>query len=84
MAQKTCTHSKIVHPAVEMCTPGAGCTLNFGHYKTILLFFCQHFYKLYNRKNTLCNMSYLRNAIYVLSFIIILISRVYRKTRGLP
>ena len=22
---------EIVHPAVKMCTPGAGCTLNFGH-----------------------------------------------------
>ena len=25
------TPPKIVHPAVEVCTPGAGCTLNFGH-----------------------------------------------------
>ena len=26
-----CTPPKIVHPAAEMCTPGAGCTPNFGH-----------------------------------------------------
>ena len=25
------TPPKIMHPAVEMCAPGAGCTLNFGH-----------------------------------------------------
>ena len=30
-AHTECTPPKIVHPAVEMCTPGAGCTLNFGH-----------------------------------------------------
>ena len=27
-----CTPPKIVHPAVKMCAPGAGCTLNFGHW----------------------------------------------------
>ena len=26
-----CTSPKTVHPAAEMCTLGAGCTLNFGH-----------------------------------------------------
>ena len=30
-AHTGCTPPKIMHPAVEMCTPGAGCTLNFGH-----------------------------------------------------
>ena len=30
-AHTGCTPPKIVHPAMEMCTPGAGCTLNFGH-----------------------------------------------------
>ena len=30
-AHTGCTPAKIVHPAVEICTPGAGCTLNFGH-----------------------------------------------------
>ena len=30
-AHTGCTPPKIVHPAVEMCMPGAGCTLNFGH-----------------------------------------------------
>ena len=28
-----CTPPKIVHPAMEMCMPGAGCTLNFEHCK---------------------------------------------------
>ena len=31
-AHTGCTPPKIVHPAVEMCTPGAGCTLNFVHW----------------------------------------------------
>ena len=26
-----CTAFKIMHPAAELCTPGAGCTLNFQH-----------------------------------------------------
>ena len=26
-----CTGFKCVHPAAKMCTPGAGCTLNFEH-----------------------------------------------------
>ena len=30
-AHTGCTHPKIVHPTVEMCAPGAGCILNFGH-----------------------------------------------------
>ena len=30
-AHTGCTPPKIVHPAMEMYTPGAGCTLNFGH-----------------------------------------------------
>ena len=30
-AQSGCKPPKIVHPATIMCTPGAGCTLNFGH-----------------------------------------------------
>ena len=30
-AHTGCTPLKMVHPAVEMCTSGAGCTLNFGH-----------------------------------------------------
>ena len=30
-AHSGCTPSEIVHPTAEMCTPGAGCTLNFGH-----------------------------------------------------
>ena len=34
-AHSGCTPPKIVHPAAEMCAPGAGCTLNFGHWKTI-------------------------------------------------
>ena len=34
-AHTGCTPPKIVHPAVEMCTPGAGCTLNFGHFVCI-------------------------------------------------
>ena len=29
-AHTGCTPPKIVHPAVKMCAPGAGCTLNFG------------------------------------------------------
>ena len=28
-AHTKCTPLKIVHPAVNMCAPGAGCTLNF-------------------------------------------------------
>ena len=35
-AHKGCTPPKIVHPAVKMCTPGAGCTLNFGHWELIV------------------------------------------------
>ena len=30
-AHTVCTPPKIVHPAVEMCAPAAGCTLNFEH-----------------------------------------------------
>ena len=30
-AHSGCTPQKTVHPAAEMCTPGAGCTLNFGY-----------------------------------------------------
>ena len=30
-AHSECTPPKIVHPAAEICAPGAGCTLNFGH-----------------------------------------------------
>ena len=37
-AHSGCTPPKIVHPAAEMGSPGAGCTLNFGHcIKTQLL-----------------------------------------------
>ena len=30
-ARSGCTSLKIVHLALKMCTPGAGCMLNFGH-----------------------------------------------------
>ena len=30
-AHTRCTPLRIMHPAVEMCTPGAGCTLTFAH-----------------------------------------------------
>ena len=33
-----CTPPKIVHPAVEMCTPGAECILNFGQCNMPLLY----------------------------------------------
>ena len=36
-AQSECTSLKIVHPALKMCTPGAGCMLNFGHCKYMRL-----------------------------------------------
>ena len=32
-AHTGCTPPKIVHPVVEMYAPGAGCTLNFGHWQ---------------------------------------------------
>ena len=30
--------SKSMHPAAKMCTQGAGCTLNFEHWLSILLY----------------------------------------------
>ena len=31
---------KSAHPATKMCTPGAGCTLNFEHCSTMIFFDC--------------------------------------------
>ena len=36
-AHSGCTSLKIVHPALKMCTPGAGCMLNFGHCPRIFI-----------------------------------------------
>ena len=33
-----CKPPKIMHPSEEMCTPGAGCTLNFGHCNTYMIY----------------------------------------------
>ena len=37
-AHSGCTSLKIVQMALKMCTPGAGCMLNFGHCIIIIMY----------------------------------------------
>ena len=37
-AHAGCTAFKTAHPASKSCTPGAGCTLNFEHWKSDIYF----------------------------------------------
>ena len=41
-SKNVCTPPEIVHPAAEMCTPGAGCILYFGHSLAFLKIHMRH------------------------------------------
>ena len=57
-AHTGCTSPKIVHPAMEMCAPGAGCTLNFGHWSVIFSYVDMLYVTCQFKKNLYCHVEF--------------------------